>query len=353
MQNKYLILTASYWSWHNAAKDSIANYLKNKWEDSKVVDLIDLMWTKWANSKKFYEFSIKEMPILWHMAYMLLEISLYNAIICKYIWFTYQKAFNKIISEYSPDNVICLFPDWIKFLDNYFLSNKKTFNTCAVITDSIEIWTPWNYWSESIDEYFVIDKWSKEAFIKKFNHIKDNVNVSFFPIEEKNFTDKKQINNKKILFLLSWIKKEFSINLLKWLQKDKHFKSIAVCWWRNRELLNFLKSLKFDKRFIFLEYPNIREMLKNYDIMVSKPWWAIMAECIANDTILISPSYIPWQEFWNIKLLQKSWTWFFENDVWELIKKIKGNDLSAMLGNFQNVKNKESIKYIIDKLNKK
>ena len=63
---------------------------------------------------------------------------------------------------------------------------------------------PWYYGKEIIDDFFVIDEWSKQVFAEKFNHeSKLNVHVSFFPLEKDYFLDKASISNKKILMLLT------------------------------------------------------------------------------------------------------------------------------------------------------
>lgn len=347
---KYLILSATYWSWHNAAKNAIIDFLDQTWNETMVLDLVKFMWKKWESSKKFYEFSTEKIPFIWQITYFLFEIKLYQKLFWIYINLFYQKSFDKILQEYKPDYIINLFPDWIKFLKNYFLKFKKTSKTATIITDAINIWLPWYYWNEVIDQYFVIDKWSKDTFNKKFKHKRDNINVSFFPIEEKYFTNKINITNKKIIFILTGINKDFAVNFLGNLQKESFFEKIIICWWRNKTLFDLLKNNLSDTRFEFHDFPNIKETLKTIDIAIAKPGWAIMAECIANDVFLISPTFIPGQEEWNIKLLELSWVGFFEKNPEKIVSKIKENSFYKNLDNFKKIKRQDSVKYIIDSL---
>lgn len=51
----------------------------------------------------------------------------------------YQKKFNKFVDNYLPDYIICTFPNWPIFINNYLLTRKKYFKTAEIITDAIEI----------------------------------------------------------------------------------------------------------------------------------------------------------------------------------------------------------------------
>ena len=55
-----------------------------------------------------------------------------------------------------------------------------------------------------VDKRFVIDPYSKESILKKFDIPQEKVEVSFFPLDPKHFKDKDKINGKNIILMLSY-----------------------------------------------------------------------------------------------------------------------------------------------------
>lgn len=74
---------------------------------------------------------------------------------------------------------------------------------------------------------------------------------------------------------------------------------------RNTRLYNSLSKYVFGNSVEFHEYIPLKESLKGIDIMISKPGGAILAECIANDVLLIAPHFTPGQEEGNIELIRR------------------------------------------------
>jgi processive 1,2-diacylglycerol beta-glucosyltransferase len=350
---KYLILTASYWTGHNAAASAIKNHLEPLWHKIKTVDLTELLKKWWDNSRKFYAFTEK-VPFIWDATFNLLDQEFTNEILDIIFKSIYQKKFNEIVMDFKPDFIICTFPNWPALIRNYCKVNKKTFKTWVVVTDAIEIWMPWYYWKEIIDSYFVIDKWTKEMFASKFNHLdwKDNVHVSFFPLEKEYFLDKKTVSNKKILILLTWIKSTFANKLLEKLDEEDFYEEILIIKWRKDTLYKALKQKNTNKKIRFTDFVKIKDILKDYDLFIAKPGWTIMCESIAQDVPLISPSYIPGQEEWNIKLMLKENVWIYESDAEKVIFYMKFLDWSKFIPNFHRVKKQNAIEFIIEKLGK-
>lgn len=348
---KYLILTASYGSWHNAAANGIKNYLENKWEIVEVLDMTELLKKWWDNSRKFYSLSEK-IPFIWDATFTLLDQQFTNEILDLIFKSVYQKKFNEFLLKSNPDYIINTFPNWPIFLKNYCKIYGKTFKTWTIITDAIEIGMPWYFGSNIIDNFFLIDDNSKKIFKKKFKHKKNNLSVSFFPIEEKYFINKKSIQNKEIAILLTWLKNDFVNKLLTSFKKEDFYKKILIIKWRNDKLYSKIKSKFRDSRFEYQEFVNIKEKLSEIDIFISKPGWALMCECIATDVPLICPSFIPGQEEWNIELLQKENLWIFEQNPEKIIFYIKFLDWNKFLPNFKKIKNSKSIEHIINKITK-
>ncbi|MFZ5341345.1 MAG: hypothetical protein ACOZBL_02010 [Patescibacteria group bacterium] len=61
----------------------------------------------------------------------------------------------------------------------------------------------------------MIENETYNEFIKKFNHSKSNITVSFFPINSKYFVNKKVIDNKKIMILLSGLTYNYVSELIR------------------------------------------------------------------------------------------------------------------------------------------
>lgn len=346
---KYLILSASYWSWHNAAAWAIKNSLEKKWEKVEILDMTDLLKKWWDNSKKFYSLSEK-IPFIWDATFTLLDQQFTNEILDIIFKSIYQNKFNQFLEECNPDYIICTFPNWPIFLNNYYKTHKKIAKIWVIITDAIEIWMPWHYSSDLIDYFFMIDENTKQIFKKKFKHRRNNLFVSFFPIEEKYFINKKSIQNKHIAILLTWLKAEFTAKLLNKLKEEEFYEKITIIKWRNEKLFDKIKNKVRNSKFEYIEFLDIKTELKNIDIFITKPGWALMCECIAQDVPLIAPSFIPGQEEWNIKLLEKENLWIYEDSAEKVVFFLKFLNWDKFLPNFHRIKNKDSVEFIIKKI---
>ena len=342
---KVLILTWSYGGWHNTAASNLEQYYKNKWYDTKTIDIIEFVAKFVAkSSKKFYSISSEEYPKIWETFFNATDFPIFARIlywIKDPIW---QPKFNHIIEEYNPDTVISVFPFWNWWIKNYRKKYWEKFKWWIVITDAINIQSFWYVKSKYVDKYFVFDKWTKQEFIEKFDYPEDKVQVSFFPFLKEKFVNKEKIWNKNILILLTWLEYELVDKIL-----SKISWNITILKWRNEEVFETLK-LKYWEKFIFLDFLPILDNLKNIDIVIWKPGWAIVCECIATDTILIVPSFFPGQEEGNVQLLQNSETWIYENNPEKILFLIKYLDFTNFLSNFQKIKKDNSCDIIFESL---
>jgi len=349
MTKKILILTASYWAWHNVAANTLNNFYKQKWYKTKVIDLVDFIDSfTGKTTQSFYQNFCSKYPKIWEKTFNILDNEKIKKILFSVSYPIYQKKFNKVIKDYVPDIVLSVFPFWGSFIKHNINKNWKKYETWIMITDSINIHSIWYLWWEYIDKYFLIDNYSKKEFIKKFNHKRNNLVVSFFPIEEKYFVNKKNINNKEIYILLTWLEEKYVITLL------KHFKSteysFKIIKWRNKTLFEKLNKKYIYKNFKYLDYINLRENYKDIGIFIWKAWWATMSECIATDTPIIIPTFIPWQEEWNVYLIEKAELWIYENNPKKTIFLIKFLDWNMMLSNFKKIKNKKNCETVFNNL---
>jgi len=350
MNKKIIILTASYWAGHNIAAKTLSDFYSQKWYEIKLVDLVDFIDVFiWKTTQNFYQNFCSKYPTIWWLTFSFLDIKIIKNII---FWFKlpfYQNKFDKIISEYEPNIVLSVFPFWWLFIKHNIINYDKKYKTWIIVTDSIKIHSIWYLWWNYIDKYFLIDKYSKKEFIKKFNHKKNNLIVSFFPIEKKYFLDKTYINDKNITILLTWLKKEY-INTILTAFIDTDYK-ITIIKWRNTYLFNEIKDKFNYNNFEYLNFVNLREFYSKIGIFIWKPWWAIVCECIWTDTPIIIANYIPWQEEWNIELINRTWLWLYEKDASKVKKIIESTYWSSMLYKFKIIKKKDSLELIYNSFN--
>lgn len=350
MKKKIIILTASYWAGHNIAANSLETFYLEKWYQVIKVDLIDFFNEFiWKKTQSFYEDFCEKFPKIWEKTFDFLDQKITTKLLFLLKYWPSQNKFNKLIKEEKPDLVVSVFPFWGGFIKNNIKKHWKNYKTGVIITDSISIHSVWYLKWDFIDKYFVIDKYSKDAFIEKFNHQQDNVVVSFFPIEENIFINKKVVNSKSIYLLLTSLKEEFVFWFLeKFADTDYKINIIA---WRNNTLYKKTKKYYWDyQNFIFKDFLMFKENYTKMWIFVWKPWWATVSECIATSTPMIVPSFIPWQEEWNIELLINSNTWIYEPNFKNVEFLIKYVNWKELLPNFKEIKNKKSLKTIFKNL---
>jgi len=350
MNKKVIILTASYWAWHNIAADTLSDFYKWKWYDIKIIDLVDFIsFFIWKTTQNFYQNFCSKYPKIWELTYNFLDIKIIKNIIFWFKYPFYQNKFDKIISEYNPDIILSVFPFWGGFIKHNIKNFWKKYKTWIIITDAIKIHSIWYLKWKYIDKYFVIDNFSKEEFIKKFKHKTNNLIVSFFPIKKSLFLDKSNINNKSIYILLTWVSYTYMSDLL-----DNFIKSdykIVIIKWRNDYLFNKLKLVNKYIEFSFINFINLRENYNNIWLFIWKAWGATISECIWTDTPIIIPVFIPGQEEWNVKLVEKYNVWFYEKDGYKTSLLIKNYHWNDMLHIFKDIKKNNNLELIYNWLN--
>lgn len=341
-----LILTGSYWDWHNAAANWLKTYIESNHNDNVFIrDFLDFIWkTRWKFSKNVWIKIVEQFPVLRWKTFDFFDTKRLNELIWKMNPLL-QRKFNKKVDEFKPDHIIIVIPFWIWFVTNHNIFNKKSYSIDVVITDAMNIHSSW--YNPVIDRFFVIDDNTKLHLEEKFHHKLNNSYVSFFPLPESIFVNK-NIIPKTVLILLTWISDEYAISFINNIWFD--YKLIIVRW-RNNRLFELLKS-KFSefKNVEFYEYIVIKEQLANVWFYIWKPGWAITSELIATDTFAIIPCFVPWLEDWNLKLLQSLQVWVYLPNPISAVFCVKNTQWQELLPNFQKVKKKDSVKFIINKI---
>ena len=347
---KILILTASYWSWHNAAAYSLAEFYKRKWWKVKVVDLVEF-----ANkisvklTQKAYKIMSEDIPVLWEKFFNLTDKVQLAKIVYSLKDPLGQKRFDELIDSFNPDVVISVYPFWNLGVKNYKRRKSARRKYWIVITDAINIQSFWYIDENIVDKYFVIDDLTKQIVIDKFKIEPNKVVVSFFPILPEVFADKEYVDKNKIMILLTALKKDFVFPVLEYF-KDKEVE-VKILKWRNDKLYEEVKRSRGDvEKFTFYDFLDIKKELKNIWLMIAKAGWALTSECIATDTPMIVPYYIGGQEEWNVKLLYHYSLGVADNNV-ERVKFIyKYLDWNKILPNFKKVKKRNSCEMIYKSL---
>ncbi len=122
-----------------------------------------------------------------------------------------------------------------------------------------------------VDHYFVIDEESKKVFHEKFQHEKQNVHTSFFPIENRFFLTKKSIHPETVAIVLTCMQKKFVVDMLAKLDKSSVIKKVLILKGRNDQLFQELQREFHDEKFVFMEFLNLKENMKDIDIILGKP----------------------------------------------------------------------------------
>lgn len=347
---KILILTWSYWSWHNSAAKGLEKAIKNLWNEVEILDIVDFFdknaLKSWTKAKYFYEDFCSKYKKVWEITFNFLDDANIREFLYSFKYPFLQRKFDKYLKQNNFDFLINVFPFWQIFLKHYIKYNWKTFKTWVFITDSINIHSIRYLWDNLIDKYFFIDSETQKIFINKFKHKQKNLVTSFFPIDKEIFFDKKDIVIKNIVFLLTWQEKDFSINLLENFKNSDY--NIIVLKWRNDILFKKIElKYKQIENIKLLDFYDIKTNLKTIDLIISKPGWAIISEAISNDIPFIISNFIAWQEQWNKEFIEKFELWFYENDANKIYFNIKYMDFSRMLPNFKEVKKSDSINIIL------
>jgi len=348
MNKKYLILTGSFWDGHNVAKNSIKNYLEERWEIVRVFDYADMFESK-ESTQRLYKFFAEDYPLLRKYYLKLLELHIWNVFAKKYFVNKYSQIVDNAINEFIPDYIISVFPVSQYFVWNYKEKYNYDFKFWVVITDAT-IPHPWYFEDKYIDKFFVVDKFSKKYLENKLPKRKDDIISTFFPLERKYFLDKSILKNDVIAILLTAFSYDFSIKLLRNLEKESFYKKVIIIKWRNDLVFWKLQNEFNHSKFEFSNFINIKDELKNIDIFISKPGWALVSECIAQDVYMIIPFFIYWQEEENIDFLERNDMWFFSKDVNRIVDFLKEWYKKTKLDNFKKVKNRDAVKNIIENL---
>ncbi|MCP3740256.1 MGDG synthase family glycosyltransferase [Rossellomorea sp. BNER] len=295
-------------SGHHQVADTIAGYLENR--DSEVVcKKIDLLsaWNPMVESMitRTYLKWIQHFPKNYAWVYKQMAYTSKSDRSYKYYDFLFLKKMKNILSEESPDLIICThgFP-------SYFLSRLKTQNQCGIPV--INVYTDFfinDVWGrEGIDYHFVPSQTTKKELLKKEGISEDRVFVTGIPTDEQ-FDDvlktEKKSSSYNVLVSGGSIGLGNISDILKQNCPKNEVEYFVLCG-KNKKLYQELKKLSC-KNIHPLSYITSREKMNELyskaDAVITKPGGVTISEALKKGLPIFIHSALPGQEEINLQIL--------------------------------------------------
>lgn len=292
---KILILSASIGSGHTKAAEAIEKTLNCEVEtvDFMSKEISSLNWL----TKKIYLAALKFIPDLYDRIYKFVGARQSGIFARLLTSCTMYFPFVKLLKKFNPDAIICThpFPEAAASLWK-FLHAKSAgkFLLAAVLTDYSlhEIWI----YSE-VDIYFVATEKMKNELA---THCRSNQEIfpAGIPIGEE-FKFEEKISNETVTILImgGGLGLGSIEETLADLEKISMPLKILVIAGQNAKLVSRLKNLKSRHEIkIFGYVENVCELMKNSDLLITKPGALTMTEAFALGLPMILHAPIPGPE---------------------------------------------------------
>ncbi|MGX4599267.1 MGDG synthase family glycosyltransferase [Faecalimicrobium sp. JNUCC 81] len=294
-KNKFkniLILTAQFGAGHISAANAIKDAILEKDSTSNItIQNFMIASAPKANDSmvKFYERNTKYTPALYNYYYYLKKSFDSKYDIAHRI---YTPKLADYILDKNPDLIISTFPLAAACVDNFKVKypdiNVPTLTVITDVVDSLE----WVY--PHTDMYFVPALEIKNRFVQK-GISPDSIKVTGVPINKKFYADKKtSIPNKNRLLILGGgrglfdISEDFMYWIDEFLDDFKDSIDVTIVTGSNSKLYNNLTVEKPLSNIKVLGYVNnMHELVKDYDLMITKPGGATLFEAIHSQTPVI------------------------------------------------------------------
>ena len=335
-----LILTAQFGAGHISAAKAIRNYVLEQYNDWNIIieNFIDASIPRMNKPMvKLYESNTKYTPGLYNYYYYLkksfdprrdLAHKLYTPKLIEYIL------------EKNPDLIISTFPLAAACIYNFKLKYPDMkIPTLTVITDVVDS-LEWVY--PGTDMYFVPSPEIKNRFVQKGMN-PDSIKVTGVPINNSFCCNNKEFNsNKYRLLVLGGGRGLFDFNqdFMYWMdsfiENYKDNLEITIVTGNNTKLYNHLTSKKPLSNIKVLGYvDDMHNLIKNYDLMITKPGGATLFEAIHSQTPVIVKVPKIGQEIENAKFIIDKGIGLVYNDEVDL----KGIFENLASGNFSSIMN--------------
>jgi len=342
---KFLILTWSTGSGHISASNALNWWIRSQWHDAHVEDICHFS-TGGRIIKIAHKIISEYLGIIGSIIFYTT-----NNWLCKWIrhrlWaFSDSYAFSRLIQKHKPDHIIFTQKSRIPLLSSYVNKNEKSFTISSVFVHyGRSIHTLWIMDPAICDYYFVFDLGSESYLIDKYDIPAQQIIVSFLPIPQDVFHKRVSIDRHKLIILCTWLNTSFIKGFLNQ-YKDTPEYNIVVVSWRNTHLKKIMSEFRTYKHITFYRHYNIGSGLKNFDVFIGKPWWAVLAECIASETPIICPAHFHGEEDANKDIIRRYGVGYCIHDPQKVAHTIATCDFQSMLPKF-NLLKKDSCDIIL------
>lgn len=333
-----LILTAKFGAGHVSAANAIKEYLLEKDDNINVVieDFIGASMPKINGPMvKLYEKNTKYVPGLYNFYYYVKK-SFDSSIDMSYKM--YMPKLTTFINSVNPDLIISTFPGAAACVNDLNLKNPdKKIPSITVITDVADS-LEWIF--KSTDMYFVPSYEIKNRFVQK-GLSPDIFRVTGVPVSKKFICDKKVRSNKLRLLLMGGGRGLFDFDetfmhwLDKYLNEYKDMLDVTIVTGSNKKLYdnltekNPLQNIDV-KGFV----TNMPDLLKEYDLVLTKSGGATLFEAISSNTPMIVKNPKVGQEIENAKFIRDKGIGILydrDEDLKNIIKSLLKGDLNSRI----------------------
>lgn len=318
-----LILTAQFGAGHISAANAIKDYIIEH-DDSYNIIIQNFINASVPRINKpmvkMYENNTKYMPELYNYYYYLKKSFNSKYDISHII---YTPKLSEYILEIKPDLIISTFPLAASCVYNFNLKHNPI-PCLTVITDVVDS-LEWIY--PNTDMYFVPSKEIKNRLVRK-GISPNTIKVTGVPIN-KNFhaDDKSYIPGKYRLLLLGGGRGlfDFDENFMHWLDNFvgvyKDMLEVTIVTGKNEKLYENLTEKKPLCHIKVLGFvTNMQDLIKEYDLMLTKPGGATLFEAIHSQTPIIVKLPKVGQEIENAKFIVDKGIGIIYNDDEDLVE---------------------------------
>lgn len=333
-----LILTAQFGAGHISAANAIREYILEENENVNIVieNFISASVPRINKPMvKMYENNTKYIPGLYNYYYYIKKTfdSKYDI-----SYKIYMPKLAQYINNLNPDLIISTFPCAAACVNDYNTKNPdKKIPSITVITDVVDS-LEWIF--PTTDIYFVPSYEIKNRYVQK-GLSPDIFRVTGVPVSKKFNYDKKIRSDKLRLLLLGGGRGlfDFDENFMHWLDdflnEHNNQLEVTIVTGSNKKLYNNLTVKKPLHNVNVLGYVNnMSELLKDYDLMLTKSGGATLFEAISSNTPIIVRNPKVGQEIENAKFIRdKGIGILYDNDedLKEIIQSILDGSLDTRI----------------------
>lgn len=334
-----LILTAQFGAGHisaaNAIKDYICEYNNNY--NIVIQNFINASLPRINKPMvKMYENNTKYMPELYNYYYYLKKSFSSKYDISHMI---YTPKLSEYIIDVNPDLIISTFPLAASCVYNFNLKHKDNPIPCVtVITDVVDS-LEWIY--PNTDMYFVPSQEIRNRLVQK-GISPESIKVTGVPINKNFYVEEREyIPGKYRLLLLGGGRGlfDFDENFMHWIDKFvgiyKDIIEVTIVTGKNKKLYEHLTEKKPVNNIKVLGFvTNMHELIKEYDLMLTKPGGATLFEAIHSKTPIIVRLPKVGQEIENAKFIVDKGIGIIysdEDDLKEIFKSIVSSKFNSLI----------------------